>query len=118
MIYLKDEMRRIVMDPDGIEGRWKKYVVKSLNVENDYDGYMENSLILGSAEEITGKEVKKAERIKSEKEGGLRGVSGDVLKQESWDMKQTTGLQVGGERGPYSSGLEVVYADWDVAWIA
>ncbi len=48
---LKDEVGQIVVDPDGIKGRWKRYMEMLLNTENEWDGNMESYPVLGPGEE-------------------------------------------------------------------
>ena len=74
---LKDEVGQIVVDPYGIKGRWKRYMERLLDVENEWDGNIESNAILGPAEKITEKEVEEARRAMiSRKAGGLMEVVG------------------------------------------
>ena len=85
-------MGQIVVDPDGIKGRWKRYMERLLNVENEWDGNIESNPILGPAEKKTEKEVEEAIRtMKSRKAGGPTRVVGDMLKAAgSWGVKRMT----------------------------
>ena len=89
---LKDEAGSIVVNPDGVKARWKRYMETLLNVENVWDGSVESDSVLGPAEEITEKEVEDAIRaIKSRKAGGPTGLVGDMLKAAgSWGVKRMT----------------------------
>jgi len=89
---LKDEVGQIVVDSDGIKGRWKRYMERLLNVENEWDSNIESNPVLGPAEKITEKEVEEAIRaMKSRKAGGPTGVVGDMLKAAgSWGVKRMT----------------------------
>jgi hypothetical protein len=78
---LKDEAGTIVVNPDGVKARWKRYMETLLNMENVWDGSVESDSVLGPAEEITEKEVEDAIRaIKSRKAGAPTGLVGDMLK--------------------------------------
>ena len=54
---MKDEVGQIVVDSDGIKGRWKRCMERLLNVENEWDSNIESNPVLGPAEKITEKEV-------------------------------------------------------------
>ncbi len=89
---MKDEVGQIVVDPDGIKGRWKRYMEMLLNTENEWDGNIESNLVLGPAQKITEKEVEEAiKALKSRKAGGPTGVVGDMLKAAgNWGVKRMT----------------------------
>ncbi len=89
---LKDEVGQIVVDPDGIKGRWKRYMEILLNAENEWDGNIESNPVFGPAEKITEKEVEEAiKAMKSRKARGPTGVVGDMLKAAgNWGVKRMT----------------------------
>ena len=70
-------MGQIVVDPDGIKGRWKRCMERLFNVENEWDGNIESNPILGPAEKITEKEVEEAIRVMKSRKAG--GPTGDML---------------------------------------
>ena len=73
---LKDEYRCIVVKPFKPEmlKRWRDYMERLLNVENDWDGIVECRVVEGPSEHITETEVEKVIRqIKSEWSDGAGG---------------------------------------------
>ena len=78
---LKSEGGEILFDDEKVRKRWKEYMEKLLNVENDWDGVVESEAVLSCAELICEKEILEAiQAMKSGKSGGPTGVVAELLK--------------------------------------
>ena len=78
---LKSEDGKVLIDPSDVEKRWREYMQKLLNVENDWDGVLEADVMEGPCELISEVEVKEAiKNMKVGKAGGPSEVVGEMLK--------------------------------------
>ena len=81
MKCLKNEKGEILIEADAVNERWKKYMERLLNVENDWNGVLEGDRVEGPCELISEREVEEAIRdMKAGKAGGPSEVVGEMLK--------------------------------------
>ena len=73
MKCLKSENGEVLKEPNAVNGRWKHYMEKLLNVENDWDGILEADIVEGPCELISEREVEEA--IRNMKVGKAAGPS-------------------------------------------
>jgi hypothetical protein len=78
---LKDENGKTISGEENLKKRWKAYMEKLLNEENEWDEIVDADKIQGPQQMISHEEVKKAiKKMKSGKAGGPSGVVADMLK--------------------------------------
>ena len=68
---LKNEMGEMLVDPNAVKNRWKQYIEKLLNVENEWDGEVGADIVEGPPDRIRESEV--ANAIKASKSGKAGG---------------------------------------------
>ena len=47
MCSMKNNVRNVVSDADGMKNIWRKYIEKLLNIENDWDGKVDCPEVMG-----------------------------------------------------------------------
>jgi hypothetical protein len=78
---LRNENGGLIVQPEDVKNRWKMYMERLLNVENDWDKVVECDVVEGPEERITEEEVENAIRkLKCRKAGGPTELVGDVLR--------------------------------------
>ena len=78
---LKNESGEVLIEGDAVKERWREYMERLLNIENDWDGVLEGYKVEGPYELINEKEVEEAIKVmKAEKAGGPSEVVGEMLK--------------------------------------
>ena len=81
MKYLKSENGEVLTEPHAANGRWRHYMEKLLNVENDWDRILEADIVEGPCELISEREVEEAIRsMKVEKAAGPSEIVVEMLK--------------------------------------
>ena len=81
MKCLKNESSKVLLEADAVKERWKRYMERLLNIENDWDGALEGNKVEGPCELINEKEVEEAIKVmKAEKAGGPSEIVGEMLK--------------------------------------
>ena len=81
MKCLKNEKGEILIKADAVNERWKKYMERLLNVENDWNGVLKGDRVEGPCELTSEREVEDAIRdMKVGKAGGPSEVVGEILK--------------------------------------
>ena len=71
----------VLVEADAVKERWREYMERLLNIENDWDGVLEGDKVEGPCELINEKEVKEAIKVmKTGKAGGPSEVVGEMLK--------------------------------------
>ena len=75
--YLKSENGEVLTEPHAVNRRWRHYMEKLLNVENDWDRILEADIVEGPCELISEMEVEEA--IRSMKVGKAAGPSEIVV---------------------------------------
>ena len=73
MERLKSENGEVLTEPHSVNGRWRHYMEKLLNVKNDWDRILEADIVEGPCELISEREV--GEAIRSMKVGKAAGPS-------------------------------------------
>ena len=82
MKCLKNESGEVLVEADAVKERWREYMERLLNIENDWDGVLEGDKVEGPCELINEKEVEEAIKVmKAGKVGGPSEVVGEILKQ-------------------------------------
>src|SRR5271168_887142 len=79
---IKDEDEKVVVDPDGLKGVWRRHFEKLLNEEFDWDreGLETGHAVSGPAAEITAREVRAAiGKLKMGKAVGPSGIGAEML---------------------------------------
>ena len=78
---LKDENGKTITGEENLKKRWKTYMEKLLNEENEWDEIIDADKVQGPQQVVSQEEVKKAlKKMKSGKTGGPTGVVADMLK--------------------------------------
>ena len=78
---LKDNVGKIISGEENLKKRWKEYMEKLLNEENEWDELVDADKIEGPELEITEDEVRKAiKKMKHGKAGGPSKLVADMLK--------------------------------------
>ena len=78
---MKNDAGNVVSDADGVKNIWRKYMEKLLNVENDWDGEVECSKVMGPHCLISEEEVEAAIKgLKIGKAAGPTGVVSEMMK--------------------------------------
>ena len=77
MKCLKSENGEVLTEPHAVNGRWKYYMEKLLNIENDWDRILEADIVEGPCELIIEREVEEA--IRNMKVGKAAGPSEIVV---------------------------------------
>ena len=77
MKCLKSENGEVLTEPHAVNGRWRHYMKKLLNVENDWDRILEADIVEGPCELIREREVEA--EIRSMKVGKAAGPSEIVV---------------------------------------
>ena len=78
---MKNEVRNVVSDADGMKDIWRKYMKKLLNVENDWDGDVDCHGVMGRGCLISEEEVAAAIKgLKIGKSAGPTGVVSEMMK--------------------------------------
>ena len=78
---MKNEVRNVVSDADGMKDIWRKYMKKLLNVENDWDGDVDCHGVMGPGCLISEEEVAAAIKgLKIGKSAGPTGVVSEMMK--------------------------------------
>ena len=77
MKCLKSENGEVLTEPPAVYGRWKHYMEKLLNLENDWDRILEADIVEGPCELISEREVEEA--IRNMKVGKAAGPSEIVV---------------------------------------
>ena len=78
---LKSENGEVLTEPHAVNGRWRHYIEKLLNVENDWDRILEADIIEGPCELISEREIEEAVRnIKVGKAAGPSEIVVEMLK--------------------------------------
>ena len=81
MKCLKNESGEVLVEADAVKERWREYMERLLNIENDWDGVLEGDKVEGLCELINEKEVEEAIKVmKAGKAGGPSEVVGEMLK--------------------------------------
>ena len=72
---------KVLMEPERVKNRWKEYMERLLNVENEWNGLVDNAIYEGPEKHITKVEIKNAiNLLKCGKAGGPTGLVGDIFK--------------------------------------
>ena len=80
---LKNDDGKIISGEENLKKRWKEYMEKLLNEENEWDELVDADKIEGPEIEISKDEVRKAiKKMKNGKAGGPSEFVADMLKQE------------------------------------
>ena len=78
---LKNESGEVLVEADAVKERWREYMERLLNIENNWDGVLEGDKVEGPCELINEKEVEEAIKVmKAGKAGGPPEVVGEMLK--------------------------------------
>jgi len=78
---LKNDKGEVLVDPCSVKERWKDYMEKLLNIENDWDKNLTADAVEGPCEKIMESEVANAiNMLKSRKAGGPTEVVGEMFK--------------------------------------
>ena len=84
MKCLKNENGEVLVEADAVKERWREYMERLLNIENDWDGVLEGDKVEGPCELINEKEVEEAIKVmkagKAGKAGGTSEMVGEMLK--------------------------------------
>ena len=81
MKCLRNESGEVLVEADAVKERWREYMERLLNIENDWDGVLEGDKIEKPCELINEKEVEEAIKVmKAGKAGGPSEVVGEMLK--------------------------------------
>ena len=81
MKCLKNESGEVLVEADAVKERWREYMERLLNIENDWDGVLEGEKVEGPCALINEKEVEEAIKVmKAGKAGGPSEVVGEMLK--------------------------------------
>ena len=81
MKCLENESGEVLVEADAVKERWREYMERLLNIENDWDGVLEGDKVEGPCELINEKEVEEAIKVmKAGKAGGPSEVVGEMLK--------------------------------------
>ena len=71
----------VLVEADAVKERWREYMERLLNIENDWDGVLERDKVEGPCELINEKEVEEAIKVmQAGKAGGPSEVVGEMLK--------------------------------------
>ena len=63
MKCLKNESGEVLAEADVVKERWREYMERLLNIENDWDGVLEGDKVEGPYELINEKEVEEAIKV-------------------------------------------------------
>ena len=70
----------VLVEADTVKKRWREYMERLLNIENDWDGVLEGDKVKGPCELINEKEVEEAIKLmKAKKAGGPSEVVGGTM---------------------------------------
>ena len=81
MNCLKNEYGKVVVEPDEVKQRWKDYLKRLVNIENDWNGFDVEDVCEEPQNLIAVAKVLTAiGRLKCNKAGGPSGLVGDILR--------------------------------------
>ena len=79
--YCKNEDGKVVVEPDRVMQRWKNYMKRLLNIENDWNGFDGENVYEGLKKLVTEAEVLTAiGQLVCNKVGGPTGLVGNIFK--------------------------------------
>ena len=88
---LKSENGEVLTEPHAVNGRWRHYMEKLLNVENNWDRILEADIVEGSCKLISEREIEEAIRsIKVGKAAGPSEIVAEMLKAAESSVRITT----------------------------
>ena len=91
MKCIKSENGEVLTEPHAVNGRWRHYMEKLLNAENDWDRILEADIVEGPCELISEREVEEAIRsMKVGKAAGSSEIVVEMLKAGSKGVKVMT----------------------------
>ena len=101
MKYLKNESGAVLIEADAVKERWREYMERLFNIENDWDGVLEGDKVEGPCELINEKEVEEGNQGHESRKGRrtIRGGGRNV--ESSWKERNKMvdrAIQPGGRR--------------------